>query len=161
MRNLEECCEETLFTQLFKCCTSPKKTTSVGRECLSHVQPWDQKSSLCWAASPTSANASSLCLLLTCPECWIGWRPWRAWNRAHFGCGVPPVRLSSPDQTDLSGSEHIRHTNVESSRSAPTSSPWTNEPNYIRLHRDRIPKVSHVIALENLELIWRVWCCDF
>lgn len=128
MRNLEEWCEAALFTQLFKCCTSPKKTTSAWQECLSHVQPWDQKSSLHWAASPTSANASSPCLPLTCPECWIGWWPWRAWNKAHFGCGIPPVRLSSPDQTDLSGSEHIRHINVTMNQwtKLHTSSSWQN-----------------------------------
>lgn len=72
----------------------------------------------------------------------------------------PILWLSSPDQTGLSGSEHTRHINAESSRSAHTSSPRTNEPNYVCLHRDRIPKVPHVIALENMELIWRVWCCD-
>lgn len=97
MRNLEEWSEESLFTQLFKCCTSPKKTTSVWRECLSHVQPRDQKSSLHWAASPTSADASSPCLLLTCPESWSGWWPWRAWNKAHLWRSTSEAELPWPD----------------------------------------------------------------
>lgn len=156
MRNVEEWCEETLFTQLFECCTSPKKTTSVWRECLSHVQPRDQKSSLHWAASPTSANASSPCLLLTCPECWTGWWPWRAWSKAHLWHSTSEAELPWPDGPlrkwasmlkDDSSSSRFLTTNQWTKLHTPSS--WQNT------------KGLTWIALENMELIWRVWCCDF